>query len=67
MRKTKEYISDLQQKIIELHKLGSGLKKIYRAVKMPISTIRAMGSYDAISSFAFSLECHKLFMQKWDP
>ncbi len=42
MRKTKEYISDLQQKIIELHKLGSGLKKIARAVKIPISTIRAM-------------------------
>ncbi len=26
MRKTKEYISDVQQKIIELHKLESGFK-----------------------------------------
>ncbi len=33
MRKTKEYISDVQQKIIELHKLESGFKKISRAVK----------------------------------
>ncbi len=36
MRKTKEYISDVQQKIIELHKLESGFKKI------PISTSRAI-------------------------
>ncbi len=25
------------------------------------------GSYDAISSFAFSLECYKLFVHKLDP
>ncbi len=42
MRKTKEYISDVQQKIIELHKLESGFKKRARAVKIPISTIRAI-------------------------
>ncbi len=40
MRKTKEYISDVQQKIIELHKLG--FKKRARAVKIPISTLRAI-------------------------
>ncbi len=42
MRKTKEYISDVQQKIIKLHKLESGFKKRARAVKIPISTIRAI-------------------------
>ncbi len=42
MRKNKEYISDVQQKIIELHKLESGFKKRARAVKIPISTIRAI-------------------------
>ncbi len=42
MRKTKEYISYVQQKIIELHKLESGFKKRARAVKIPISTIRAI-------------------------
>ncbi len=42
MRKTKEYISDVQQKIIEPHKLESGFKKRSRAVKIPISTIRAI-------------------------
>ncbi len=42
MRKTKEYISDVQQKIIELHKLESGFKKRARALKIPISTIRAI-------------------------
>ncbi len=41
MRKTKEYISDVQQKIIELHKLESDFKKRARA-KIPISTIRAI-------------------------
>ncbi len=41
MRKTKEYISDVQQKIIELHKLVKWLKRA-RAVKIPISTIRAI-------------------------
>ncbi len=25
------------------------------------------GSYDAISSFPFSLECYKLFVHRWDP
>ncbi len=40
--KTKEYISDVQQKIIELHKLESGFKKRAREVKIPISTIRAI-------------------------
>ncbi len=42
MRKTKEYISDVQKKIIELHKLESGFKKRARAVKIPISNIRAI-------------------------
>ncbi len=42
MRKNKEYISDVQQKITELHKLESGFKKRDRAVKIPISTIRAI-------------------------
>ncbi len=41
-RENKEYISDVQQKIIELHKLESGFKKRPRAVKMVISTIRAI-------------------------
>ncbi len=40
MWKTKEYISDVQQKINELHKLESDFKK--RAVKISISTIRAI-------------------------
>ncbi len=39
MRKNKEYISDVQQKIIELHKLESDFKK---RMKNPISTIRAI-------------------------
>ncbi len=42
MRKTKEYISDVQQKIIELHKLESGFKKRARAVKIHFSTIRVI-------------------------
>ncbi len=42
MRKTKEYISDVQQKIIEVHKIESGCEKRARAVKIPISTIRAI-------------------------
>ncbi len=42
MRKTKEYISDVQQKIIELHKLESGFKERARVVKIPISTVRAI-------------------------
>ncbi len=42
MRKTKEYISDVQYKITELHKLKSGFKKRAREVEIPISTIRAI-------------------------
>ncbi len=43
MRKqNKEYISDVQQKITELHKLERGFKKRAKAVKIPISTIRAI-------------------------
>ncbi len=42
MRKNKEYIYDVQQKIIELHKSESGFKKRARAVKIPISTIRTI-------------------------
>ena len=42
MRKTKEYSSDVQQKIVELHKIESGCKKIAKALKIPISTIRAI-------------------------
>ncbi len=35
-------MSDVQQKIIELHKLESGFKKRARAVQIPIPTIRAI-------------------------
>ena len=42
MSKTKEYSSDVQQKIVELHKIESGCKKIAEALKIPISTIRAI-------------------------
>ncbi len=43
MIKNKEYISDVQQKIIELHKFVKWLlKKRAIAVKIPISTIRAI-------------------------
>ncbi len=41
MRKNK-YLSDVQQKIIELHKVESGFKKRARTVTIPISTIRAI-------------------------
>ncbi len=40
--KNKEYISDVQKKIIELYKLESGFKKWVRTVEIPISTIRAI-------------------------
>jgi len=30
----------MQQKIVELHKIESGCKKIGKALKIPISTIR---------------------------
>jgi len=43
MSKTKEYSSDVQQKIVELHKIESGCKKkIAKAFKIPISPIRAI-------------------------
>ncbi len=42
MRKTKEYISDVQQKINEIHKIESDFKKRGREVKISISTIRAI-------------------------
>ncbi len=42
MRKTKEYSSDVQNKIVELHKIESGCKKRAKALKIPISTIRAI-------------------------
>ncbi len=32
----------MQQKVVELHKMGSGYKKIAQALKMTISTIRAI-------------------------
>jgi len=42
MSKTKEYSSDVQQKIVELHKIQSGCKKISKELKIPILTIRAI-------------------------
>ncbi|ROI15204.1 hypothetical protein DPX16_9003 [Anabarilius grahami] len=42
MRKTKEYSSDVQQKIVELYKIENGYKKKANALKIPISTIRAI-------------------------
>ncbi len=42
MGKTKEYISDVQQKIIEFHKLESGFKKRAKAENIPMSTFRAI-------------------------
>jgi len=42
MSKTKEYSSDMQQKIVELHKIESGCKKIAKELKIPILTIRAI-------------------------
>jgi len=36
MRKTKEYSSDVQQKIVELHKIENGCKKIAKALKNPM-------------------------------
>ncbi len=41
MSKTKEYSSDVQNKI-EHHKIESGCKKRVKALKIPISTIRAI-------------------------
>ncbi len=42
MRKNKEYMSDVQLKIIELHKLESGFKKRARGSENSISIIRAI-------------------------
>ncbi len=42
MRKTKEYSSDVQDKIVEHHKIESGCKKRVKALKIPISTIRVI-------------------------
>ncbi len=42
MRKTKEYSSDVKNKIVELHKIESGCKKRAKALKIPISTIRTI-------------------------
>ena len=42
MSKTKEYSSDVQQKIVERHKIESGCKKIAKELKIPILTIRAI-------------------------
>ncbi len=57
MRKTKEYISDVQQKIIELHKLESDFKTKARAVKIPISTIRAIIKVPLLWIFENDLSC----------
>jgi len=40
MSKTKEYSSDVQQKIAELHKIKSGWKKLAKALKISVYTIR---------------------------
>ncbi len=42
MRKTKKYISDVKNKIVELHKIESGFKKRVKTLKIPISTIRVI-------------------------
>jgi len=39
MNKTKEHGSDVHQKIVELHKIESGCKKIAKELKIPILTI----------------------------
>jgi len=41
MSKTKEYSSNVHQKIVELHKIESGCKKIAKELKIPILNIRA--------------------------
>ncbi len=40
MGNTMEYSCDVQQKVVELHRMASGFKKIAQASKMPTSTIR---------------------------
>ncbi len=42
MRKTKKYIYDVKNKIVELHKIESGCKKRVKTLKIPISTIRVI-------------------------
>ncbi len=42
MRKTKKYISDVKNKIVEHHKIESGCKKRVKTLKIPISTIRVI-------------------------
>ncbi len=42
MRKNKEYISDVQNKIVEHHKIESVCKKRVKALEITISTIRAI-------------------------
>ncbi len=42
MSKIKSNISDVQQEIVELHKLERGCKKRAKAMNIPISTIRAI-------------------------
>ncbi len=42
MRKNKKYISDVKNKIVELHKIESGCKKRVKTLKIPISTIRVI-------------------------
>ncbi len=39
-KKNKKYISDVKNKIVELHKIESGCKKRVKTLKIPISTIR---------------------------
>ncbi len=38
MKKTKKYISDVKNKIVELHKIESGCKKRVKTLKIPILT-----------------------------
>ena len=42
MNKTTEHGSGVHQKIVELHKIESGCKKIAKELKNPILTIRAI-------------------------
>ncbi len=42
MRKTKKYISDVKNKIVEHHKIESGCKKRVKTLKIPIPTIRVI-------------------------
>jgi len=42
MSKTTEYSSDLQQNIVDLHKIKSGCKKITTTLKIPISTTKVI-------------------------